>query len=780
MKRPLCYLAIIITVIVYLYLEICSSNILSFSFDKKDGEYTEIVGKVSDKEYRLDYFGSKSLVLYVIPNDIKSNSFKYVQCYLSSDDDPAPFIGQVVKIRGKTMLFPQKRNPGEFDSHLYYAIHKISYRIKDAKIVASGGKGDILSEKLFDIRYYLEGILDRSLQQEDSAVMKAILLGDKSFMDSEIKELYKDNGIIHILAVSGLHISIIGMGLYRLLRRLRLGNVTSVIFSVILMYFYGKICGMGPSSARAIIMFAVRLMAPLLGRSYDLLSALALSAIMLILDQPLFLYDSGFLFSFGAVMGIAVIKPLIEPFLLFTGKDHGKMQFAEEKNQEKAAIYICFERLDKYLRSIGKIIAEGILSGLSIFITTLPVYALFYYTYPVHSLILNLMIIPVMGILMLSGMACMLIGAFALWFMGIFTGKLGAILFLLVKIPGVMVHIILDFFWHLCSGSFFRREFTWYMGHSEKWQVILYLLLVAAFVVLSLRVHSCGDLLRGSILVIAVMVLTIHIKPELAIAMIDVGQGDGIVISCKNKHMLIDGGSTSKKDVGKYQIIPFLKYSGIGMLDLVVMTHEDEDHISGMLEIMDDMEKGGIVIKQLILPEVSKKSRGDNYQRLEKRALELEIPVAYINAGESFKLGRASFLCLNPQKNMVTEGANAYSTVLHMKYGSFTALFTGDMEEEGLENVKNVLKSLDLNSITLLKVAHHGSKYTNDEEFLELLCPKLSLISCGIDNRYNHPHEEVLERLDNIHSKIYRTDESGEIKVLLKKGKVSIEGYCGL
>ena len=125
---------------------------------------------------------------------------------------------------------------------------------------------------------------------------------------------------------------------------------------------------------------------------------------------------------------------------------------------------------------------------------------------------------------------------------------------------------------------------------------------------------------------------------------------------------------------------------------------------------------------------------------------------------------------------MATDEANAYSTVLYMKYGDFKALFTGDVEKEGMDNVKEVLKNTEVfkENITLLKVAHHGSKYTTDEEFLRLTEPKLAIISCGIDNSYGHPHEEVLERLKAIGAKAYRTDELGEIEVVVNRGRVFV------
>ena len=761
-------MAILLSAAVCIYLELFLSDIIGRVPSAEDGSYATVVGRVSSKEFRRDFQGRILPVIYIVPTKQENKHSKLIQCYLESGDYGLPAIGQYVEISGKVRAFQAPTNPGEFDSRLYYSTLKISYRLTGAKVNRAGGSQNRYREALFETRCFLENSLDKVLSEQDSAIMKAMLLGDKAYMDEETRDMYRNNGIMHILAVSGLHISLIGMGLYELLKRLRLNKVITALFPIAFMYSYGIMCGMGTSSFRAICMFALRLFAPVVGRTYDVLTALSLAEILLLLDQPLYMYNSGFLFSFGAVMGMTVIRPLLNFETLFEGLLAVKMKFADDEIS--------------FAKEILLRLAGGLKSGGSVFIATLPVYACFYYTYPMHSILLNLAVIPLMGILMVMGIITMILA--------IFGGVFGII-------PGTGVHIILSLYRILGSSESIIRGSTWYMGHSCKWQVVLYILLTAAFVFLSkalgdeefsLKVRSnCHmplmhiNICRFLILPLAVFILTIHIEPDLEIDMIDVGQGDGIIVSCGGKHMLIDGGSTSKKNVGKYQIIPFLKYKGIGKLDAVAMTHEDEDHISGIMEIMDEMEKGGIWIDSLILPEVSGSSRGENYDLLEKRAVELGIPVSYINVGETFSLSRASFICLNPEKDMVTDGPNAYSTVLFMKYGNFSALFTGDVEKEGLDNVKEVLRNARsgndgecIEKITLLKVAHHGSKYTTDDEFLNMLKPKVALISCGLDNSYGHPHEEVLERLENIGSKIYRTDINGAITVVVNDGEVTV------
>jgi competence protein ComEC len=173
---------------------------------------------------------------------------------------------------------------------------------------------------------------------------------------------------------------------------------------------------------------------------------------------------------------------------------------------------------------------------------------------------------------------------------------------------------------------------------------------------------------------------------------------------------------------------------------------------------------------------VAKECRGENYLTLSDRADKLDIEIKYISCGQKLSFSGLEFLCINPQKNMVTNGANAYSTVLYMERDSFSALITGDVEEEGQEHViRDIRANRDMfNNLDLLKVAHHGSMYTTDEEFLRLTKPKLAVISCGRNNKYGHPHKELLQRLEDVGAKIYRTDESGAITISVRRRKISI------
>ena len=259
----------------------------------------------------------------------------------------------------------------------------------------------------------------------------------------------------------------------------------------------------------------------------------------------------------------------------------------------------------------------------------------------------------------------------------------------------------------------------------------------------------------------------------LEITFLDVGQGDCIFLKNGNgMKVLMDGGSSDEKKVGIYRIIPFLKSKGIGELDYVIVTHADSDHMNGIVELLEKRKESGIKINHLVLPKTGLIE--DNYEKLVNLAEESKIPILYIKAGDRFQEGELRMTCLHPTIDFIPENTNSYSVVLQVEYGTFKALFTGDLEENGEEVL---LESGNLEDIFLLKVAHHGSKYSTKEEFLNIVKPEISIISSGEGNSYGHPHKELLERLESVGSKIMNTAESEQITVSIKGRKIRIDEY---
>lgn len=826
MKRPLLNISILFVVAVYFFLLIFPPET---AVADPGGSKISFTGKIYQKEYKLNSRGQISQILYL--QSVEDKELK-VQCYLDTTEDilakKISSIGSYVEVEGTYWPFSNATNPGEFDSLEYYRILKISYRIQKAHITASGGKADLYRESLWKLRCRLEKVLDNCLEYRDAAIMKAVLLGDKAFMDDETNELYKKSGIIHILAVSGLHISIIGMGIYKLLRKLGVHKSAAFVISVFIMWSYGVMCGMSPSAYRAIVMFAINIFSHMLNRTYDMMTAMAVPGVLLALDNPLYLHHSGFLMSFGAVCALGYVLPALQSDVV-TVFDH---VYIIEKN----AVVTWTVRL-------MRIVIRSLTGSVAILLVTLPVYMDYYYSVPIYASALNIIVLPLMPVLMIAGILCILLGL--IW-------EVAGLL------PGFVIHLILKFYECSCKGTGRLPGGTAYVGHAELWQVVIYLLLIAAYVILhdvhitqrlfalhnkmiKMKYRNCKEtelfVIRSALIIAGLIIIFYRPSYGLKISLLDVGQGDGIVIESGREAYLIDGGSTSKKEVGKYQLKPFLAYEGIGHLNAVILTHEDEDHMSGMMELMEDTVNDGIRIDNLILPDISDKAKKENYRKLEQAAALYHIPVSYISREDTIKTGNKdlSITCLGPVRDMYTDEPNAYSTILYVKYRSFTALLTGDVEGQGQENLTEYIKESSLGQeelteynregslgqeglteynresslgqeelteynresclgqdwsltaasrasdaeisdihslpaqVTLLKVAHHGSRYTTDQEFLDLVDPQIAIISCGKNNTYGHPHQEVLDRLDSIGSKIYRTDQQGCITITIDR-----------
>ncbi|MDE6994242.1 MAG: ComEC/Rec2 family competence protein [Lachnospiraceae bacterium] len=663
-----------------------------------------------------------------------TEGIKGILCYMG--EDALPEMGSLVMVHGSYRAFLHATNPGEFDAADYYEIMGRQGRIMEGRLLVKSGGYDGFREIMYRIREYLSLLLDASYNEEDASVMKAMLLGEKGMLDAEIRKLYQANGIIHILAVSGLHLSVLGMGCHQLFRRIRMPYAVNIILCAGLMYCYGTMTGMGISMVRAYVMFAMRLLAGLLGRTFDLLTAVTAAALIILLQRPLYLTHSGFLFSFGAVCGIGILLPAVQQNL-----------FGQSR------------------------VEKALLSGAAVSVSTLPVYLCFYYEFPPYSVLLNLVVIPCMTLILPGGLISL--GAAACYL------PLGAA-------AAYPVHLFLMFYEKCCQLCQRLPGHTWVTGHPAPWQMLVFFGILLVILVGNERLPK---FLFWQGILCALLVFCVRVPRGLQITMVDVGQGDCIYLTESGGfHMLIDGGSSDKSNVAEYQILPFLRYKGVSRLDAVVITHPDSDHINGICSMLEEAVKGGgMTIETLYLPDVGEAGRNEGYRELEHRAAEAGVRVRYIGYGDRLRHGNVMLTCLHPEKGWETEDTNAYSTVLHLSYGNFTALFTGDLEGEGERRVEELVRGgndqtpgggalrngtagLKLKDITLLKAAHHGSRYSTGESILQELNPRIVLLSSGRNNRYGHPHAELLERLAAQGCIIYQTKESGAVTV-----KVSAE-----
>lgn len=668
--------------------------------------------------------------------------------------------GDWIVCQGELTALSQPANPGEFNSQVYYQSKGISCQFFADSFVCVKRGGLSLTRIAFWVRRAVAGVYDRILGEDYAALLHAMVLGDKGALSEEQKLRYEENGVAHLLSVSGLHVSIMAGSWFRFLRKRKLPYGPACAGGLLLLIFYGCLTGFGNSILRAVIMYGVFLGAEYFGAGYDMTSSMSLAGVLMLLESPWRLLEGGCQMSFAAVFAIGYVLPWV--------KELAKKRKGEEDGR--------IRRFARWRRGMG----DALLSSVVISAVTLPVVLRVFYTFSPYSVLINLIVIPCMTPMMVSGIVAGVTGVFLLpaakW--------AGTLLTRGLFLPAVGVLGFFDFFLeHMrqLPGA------VWTAGCPTFLEMgILYLLEGLLLYIWYRRRWRLG--LRALLL----MGLWFVLAPSgpLRVTMLDVGQGDSILLQLPGgENVLIDGGSTSRQAVGQYVIAPALRYYGIAKIDYVVATHMDADHISGIEELF----AMGYPVRRVLLPAAAEESAQDGEEQsvaeeLEAFAAQAEeagAEVIYMERGDSIRFAGDSsgalfakdggsgpiLRCLHPYAGFESGDKNVASLVFYLQYDGFDALFTGDLEKEGEEVLCSYLESELLGQdgqnpgVELLKVAHHGSRYSTGERFLKLIRPHTALISAGEHNRYGHPHEETLERLRDCGTDVYETAENGAIFV---------------
>lgn len=709
-------------------------------------------------------WGQALYVKNIVVSFATGDQYQCENVIVNCSDHQNYLVGNQIRVQGTLQKFSEAVNPGQFNEQLYYQIENIDFKMKAKKICITDPSYSRYHRVIGRLKSKLIQVYSTILSEDESGTLIAMLLGEKYLLNEEIKQLYQENGISHLLAISGLHISLIGMCIYQLLKKLRLPITLVTFVSIFFIYTYGVLTNFSVSTNRAVVMMVIMLLAVLIGKTYDMLSASALSAFLILLQNPLQIMSAGFLLSFGAVLGIAVVLPCLHQ--LFSSKRNQKANSSDVKKQQANSF-----TMNK------NAILDGLFISLSAQIVTTPFLLQFFYQFPSYSILTNLLVLPFVTMLTLTSLLAGIAGIICLP-LGIF-------------LIGGANYILKLYEWICRVGSNLPGNMIT-VGKPDSLRVLLYFSLIALFLYLTKKYE------KKALILLLAAAFVILIVPQrnvgLEITVLDVGQGDAIFMeSERGTTYLVDGGSSDVSKVGTYRLQPFLKSQGVSTLDYAMITHSDYDHISGLTELIAEEL---IEIKHLILPDISEKDEA--YLELEELARENEIPIQYIKAGERILEGGLSIFCLHPCDDYVPESSNAYSTVLSINYGEFDLLLTGDLEGDGEQLVTELLQKetgwqkdtygINQNHATasskipavnydILKVAHHGSRNSTGMAFLELIRPEISLISCGKDNSYGHPHAELLDRLTQIGSDVKITYESGAITIKTDGKKMEVSEY---
>ncbi len=568
-----------------------------------------------------------------------------------------------------------------------------------------------------------------------------------------------------------MHISLLGQGLLQLLLRLGVPLPAAAVTVFLFLVLYCLLTGAAPSAVRAVCMFAVLLGAKLLLRTYDSLTALALAGILMLLENPCVLFSSGFQLSFSAVLAVSLVWPAVSWLLPAQIRKPGKIR--KRAGADRAEKRALFRRgLTGWIRYFYRLFLRCGLFWLVMSLSMLPLTAWYYYEIPVWGLLPNLLLLPAAPVLLASGTA------------GILAGLLSPFLGRLVLL---LPELLLQSFRLLTDGIRQLPLATLVCGKPGIFQVLgseLLLLLLTGFLHREKQrirkrkgKEKKKEQRRTGILAltgagVSMLILLFRWTPAWSLTMLDVGQGDCLVLRDRTACFLVDGGSSSVKEAGTYRILPYLKSQGITCLDGVLISHPDEDHVNGIRELFEAVrqKQATLRIRSLYLPLWMKGTEEEKEFR--EAAEHTGTAVCYLARGDTIASGLIRMEVLSPFYEGGIRSGNSGSLVLSVSCRDFDALLTGDLEQDG----EALLLPLDRN-YEYLKVGHHGSKGSSSEEFLRQCRPAASAVSAPAHSRYGHPHQETLERLEQAGAEIFITRDLGAVIAEGRGNSWRIYGY---
>lgn len=698
------------------------------------------------------------------------------------------FSGELDEIRAP-------RNPGEYDRQKGLAaqgVHCQGRALAAAfQTLERAGPGKRLLERL------REGMLERirrALPNESGGVMAACLLGETGAIE-EGMPAYRQAGIAHLFSVSGTHGAII-LGLARSLTcrpggRTKKKSGASLILPPLALFFYLALTGFPLSTQRTFFMALAAQGALWLERPRDSSSALAAAALLLLLKCPQSLLSCGFQLSFGVTWGLIRLMPWLGKRLPGALAASVSAQLAAMPiqaywfNQIQPAGFVINLFAVALLPVLLCLCLAALFTGL--FVPTLS--GLLWQAGGFAALVLDHSAKAWSG-LPFSGLAVAARGwpGYLLWGMGTWllpelAGSLRSGLRLLDSRRQARKR---GEAWEAWRSFYARKKEAFRRGETDfsefKPRPEAFSCRSEALARLSRHGRKAnGPGLAGLALTLTlVMGLTLAASRPgpLRLCFLDVGQGDCCFLETpRGANWLIDGGSGSVSGLGRYRLLPFLRSQGVNQLDYVVISHPDSDHISGVRELLTLLP-----VKRLLLSDAAYGEEAG--ARLAQEAAAAGAEVILFGRGDRIKEGELELICLSPSKLRDEEGksvdstagqtgSNADSLVLHLRYRGFSALFTGDIPAKvELEVLPELVSGL-----TVLKAAHHGSGSSSCPEFLRGLSPALTIISCGEDNRYGHPHPRVLADLAAVGSLVMETPKTGAVSLWTNGEKAEVSRF---
>lgn len=575
----------------------------------------------------------------------------------------------------------------------------------DSDIYSTKCDDRYIAQLVYGFKKKIEGILSLCTDDRSVQILKGLLFGDTSTIQEDDYKNFQKSGIIHIFAVSGYNIWLFLYMLNILLFFLHNKRLKTIII-IMLLGFYSIMSGSTPSVVRAFIMASIILWGRILKREPDHLTSLSLAGIMILILNPLAVMDIGFQLSFISTASIIILSPALR----------------------------------KVWMPVNGRLRDIIVLTLSVQIGMLPVVVYYFNNFPIFSLISNIIIVPLVSLMIILGIMVILLNF-------IYTGAAFFTGYIIVWITRTILYMT-EF---IASIPYSNMNM---ISPGILGIVLYYAIMWVIFNWVKINKSWKSKILMGTAAILIFCMVSEMVPGELKISFIDVGQGDCILISTPDrKHILIDGGGKpdnpySGFDIGKDVLKPYLYRHGINKIDLIVCTHFHDDHLNGLIPVMDSFRFGKLAVRGV-------EKSGSYDKLLSKVSMESKMVFKAVD-GETIEVGRyVKLYVLNPEGHEYDE--NDSSVVIKMVYKDFSALFTGDISAE----VEKRLATRHMRA-DVLKIPHHGSAASLTSDFLDSVNPEAAVICVG-ENKFGHPADVIVKKIKDKGISLYRTDQNGEI-----------------